>query len=445
MVQQPLGGSGAETPENTTPKRSFGRELRFAAVLIACVLLAVLVTYSLTVNHYSAKESEAGYRFRVLQQYLDSVAYYDYDYDDMLDQAIRAYVDASGDPYTVYYDAAEYEQLNKVNEGHYVGIGVSVESGESFWENEYVKVLRIVSVVPNSPAQKAGILIGDEICAIAAEQGVIRIHDVSQAVATEMIRGEAGSTVTLSLFREISNEKILLDIDVTREELYVKSADWYVSEDDATVGVIRISTFDLTTPSALAEGMEALLDKGVEHFIFDLRDNGGGDLESLIACVSPFLNEDDVILSTKDKGGRETVYTVKQRLHGDEYAACDVQKQDIGKYRGYSYAVLVNGNTASAAELFAAVFRDYSLGKTVGTKTYGKGSMQGIYSLQRIGLEGGIRVTTRMYFPPCGESYNGEGILPDIEVMPNTDSASDGTDRVQDVQLTSAIVAVKSK
>ncbi len=445
MVQQPLNGNGAETPENTARERSFGRELRFAAILIACVLLAVLVTYSLTVNHYSARESEAGYRFRVLEQYLDSVAYYDYDYDNMLDQAIRAYVDASGDPYTVYYDAEEYEQLNKVNEGHYVGIGVSVEYGESFWENEYVKVLRIVSIVPNSPAQKAGILIGDEICAIAAEHGVTRVHDVSQTVATEMIRGEAGSTVTLSVFREVSNEKIILDVDVTREELYVKSAEWYVSEHDATVGIIRISTFDLTTPSALSEGMDALLDEGVSHFIFDLRDNGGGDLESLIACVSPFLNEGDVILSTKDKDERQTVYSVKQRLHSDEYAACDVQGKDIGKYRGYSYAVLVNGNTASAAELFAAVFRDYSLGKIVGTKTYGKGSMQGIYSLQRFGLEGGIRVTTKMYFPPCGESYNGEGILPDIEVRLDAETPSDGTAKEQDVQLMAAIAAVKSK
>ena len=445
MMQHPCGESEAEMPENTAPERRSCYGLRFAAILIACVLLAVLVTYSLTVNHYSANESEAGYRFRVLQQYLDMVAYHDYDYDNMLDQAIRAYVDASGDPYTVYYDAAEYEQLNKVNEGHYVGIGVSIEHGESFWGNEYVKVLRVVSIVPNSPAQKSGVLIGDEICAITSEQGMTRVQDASHSAVAAMVRGEVGSTVTLSVFREVSNEKIILDIDVLREELYVKAADWYVSEDDATVGIVRISSFDLTTPSALAEGMDALLDKGVEHFVFDLRDNGGGDLESLIACVSLFLNRGDVILTTKDKDGRETVYKVKQRLHDDDYAACDVQTKDIGKYRGYSYAVLVNGHTASAAELFAAVFRDYSLGTIVGTKTYGKGSMQGVYSLQRLGLEGGIRVTTKMYFPPCGEGYNGEGILPDYEVLPNTATSSEGMDRAQDAQLMAATKAVKSK
>lgn len=445
MVQQPLGGSEAETSENTAHECQFSCRLRFAAILIACVLLAVLVTYSLTVNHYSAKESEAGYRFRVLQQYLDSVAYYDYDYDNMLDQAIRAYVDASDDPYTVYYNAEEYEQLNKVNKGHYVGIGASVERGESFWEDEYVKVLRVTSVLPNSPAQRSGLLVGDEIYAVVAEQGTISVQEASHSASIALVRGEAGSVVTLSVFREVSNEKITLDIDVPREELHVKAAEWYVSEDDANVGVICISSFNLTTPSALAEGMDALLDMGVEHFVFDLRDNGGGDLESLIACVSLFLDQGDVILSTKDKSGRETVYKVTPISHGDDYAACDVKKQDIGKYRGYSYAVLVNGDTASAAELFAAVFRDYSLGTIVGTKTYGKGSMQGLYSLQRLGLEGGIRVTTKMYYPPCGESYNGEGILPDKEVLPNKETSSDSTDRAQDAQLMAAAKAVKSK
>jgi carboxyl-terminal processing protease len=241
------------------------------------------------------------------------------------------------------------------------------------------------------------------------------------------------------VLREISGQQIILNIDVLREELYVKSAEWYVPKDDETVGVIRISGFDLTTPTALRESMDALLDRGVERFVFDLRDNGGGDLKSVVACVSLFLERNDVILSTQDKDGRKVVYTANQRLHDDEYASCDVLNQDIGKYRGYSFAVLVNDKTASAAELFAAVFRDYSLGKLVGTKTYGKGSVQGIYSLERIGLEGGVRVTTKMYFPPCGESYNGEGIMPDVEVEPN----AKGAEEEQDAQLASAIMVIK--
>ena len=438
MVQRPIDGKEVETPENTAPSRSFERGLRMAIVLIVAVLLSVLLTYSLMVNHYSVKESEAGYRFRILEQYLDSVAYYDYDYDNMLDQAMRAYVDASDDKYTVYYNAEEFEQLNRMNEGHYIGIGVGIEAGESFWADEFVKVLRVTSIVPNSPAQKVGILIGDEIYAIASEQEKIKVNDVSHSVASGMIRGEEGSTVTLSVIREVSDEKITLDIDVLKAELYVKAVEWQVSKEDGTVGVVRISTFDLTTPTALREAMDELLDRGVEHFVFDLRDNGGGDLESVVACLSLFLEKNDVILSTKDKSGRETVYTAKKRIHTDEYAVCNVLDEDIGKYRGYSYAVLVNGKTASAAELFAAVFRDYSLGKLIGTKTYGKGSVQSLYSLKWLGLEGGIRVTTKMYFPPCGVSYNGEGILPDVEVMR-------GSSKEQDAQMTSAIAAVKSK
>ena len=407
---------GSEQAEGKAKGLSSDLLVRFAAILLGAVLLAVLITYSVMVNRQSAKESEEAYRFRVLQQYMDSVAYYDYDYDSMLTEAIRAYVAASGDDYTIYYDAEEFEQLTKANQGNYVGIGVSAEASVAVYENDTVKVLRIATVQKESPAQKAGILKGDEIVAVKTDDGVVYVNDVTYSEATALIRGEAGSSVELVVLREVSNQKIELEVSVLREELTLESVDYRVSETDATVGILTISGFDLTTPTSLKKGMDVLLERGIEQFVIDLRDNGGGDLSSIVACASYFLNEDDVILSTKDKNGKETVYTAEVRKRSGEYASCSVSKEEIGMYRGYSYAILINGNTASAAELMTAVFRDYSLGTVIGEKSFGKGSVQGLYSLADIGLEGGLRVTTKMYFPPCGEGYNGMGITPDISV-----------------------------
>ncbi len=445
MVEEPKSEKDSTSETSPSGKLSADILLRFVALLIGAVLLAVLVTYSLTVSRYSARESEAAYRFRVLEQYLDSVAYYDYDYDNMLNEAIRAYVDSSGDPYTIFYDAEEFEQLSRANQGNYVGIGVSVEMGETVYENKTVKVLRLALVRKDSPAQKAGLLRGDEIVAITTEAGTTQVNDVSYSEASALIRGEAGTSVTLSVLREVSNEKVLLDFNVLREDLVLESVEGRISSVNGAVGIITISTFDLTTPEGLKKSMDTLLESGVRHFIIDLRNNGGGDLESVIACAGLFLRKNQVILSTEDKNGKENVYLAKERIHSNEYASCSLREEEIGKYGGYSYAVLINGNTASAAELLTAVFRDYSLGTVVGEKSFGKGSMQGLYSLASFGLEGGIRVTTKMYFPPCGEGYNGIGIKPDIAVEFPADKTLGTTREADDPQLMRAIEAVLSK
>lgn len=435
--------SAAKTP--SSGKLSSEIWLHFGTLLIAVVLLAVFVTYSLTVSRYAAKESEAAFRFRVLEQYLDDVAYYDYDYDNMLDEAIRAYVASSGDPYTVYYDAEEFEQLKQADTGNYVGIGVSVETGETVYKNKTIKVLRLALVRKNSPAQKAGLIFGDEIVAITTESGTTRINDVSYSAASALIRGEAGSSVTLSILREVSNEKVLLDFTVPREDLVLESVDGRVSEIDGTVGIITITGFDLTTPEGLKKNMDSLLELGVRRFVIDLRNNGGGDLQSVIACAGMFLQKNETILSTKDKNGKEQVYVAKERIHTDKHAPCSLRAEEIGKYRGNSYVLLINGNTASAAELLTAVFRDYSLGTIVGERSYGKGSIQGVHSLASVGLEGGVRVTTKMYFPPCGEGYNGIGIEPDITVEFPADKTLGMIREKDDPQLMQAIQLLKNK
>jgi carboxyl-terminal processing protease len=296
---------------------------------------------------------------------------------------------------------------------------VSAEAGMTVYEGETVKMLRIATVQKESPAQKVGILKGDEIVAVKTDDGLVYVNDVTYSEATALIRGEAGSSVGLVVLREVSNQKIELEVSVLREELTLESVDYRVSEIDASVGILTISGFDLTTPTSLKKGMNALLERGIERFVIDLRDNGGGDLSSIVACASYFLNEDDVVLSTKDKNGKETVYTAEVRKRSGEYASCSVLREEIGMYRGYSYAILINGNTASAAELFTATFRDYELAPIVGETTYGKGTMQQTFPLFYFGVSGALKLTVAMYCPAGGENYDGIGISPNHPIEPS--------------------------
>ena len=134
----------------------------------------------------------------------------------------------------------------------------------------------------------------------------------------------------------------------------------------------------------------------------------------MIACTSYFLKPGDVIFSTERKNGETEENRAVVRTYTDEYEPCSVSEYDIGKYAEYEYSVLVNENTASAAEIFTAVFKDYGLAKIVGVTTYGKGSVQTYISLSPYGMQGVLKITTSHYYPPCGEGYHGVGIEPDI-------------------------------
>ena len=165
------------------------------------------------------------------------------------------------------------------------------------------------------------------------------------------------------------------------------------------------------------ESVEALKAQGCQYFVFDLRNNPGGLLTAVEDVLILFLREGDTVISTKDSSGREAV--TKIAVNAEGMITCGsgtLTKDDLGMYRDLKFSVLVNGYSASAAELFTANMRDYELCSIVGEKTYGKGSMQTTFSLTRYGYDGALKLTTAHYFPPCGEGYDGIGITPHVEV-----------------------------
>lgn len=333
--------------------------------------------------------------------------------------ALAGYVGAMNDNYAVYYDEEEFERLYEEMNGVYVGIGVSFRLSEIQLEGKTRQAVEIVGVTTGGAAEAAGILVGDYILAVVGEKETISTDGLTSDEVIALVRGKEGTNVTLSILRRNGNEEIVKNYTMKRVSVVSPSVTYSVQ---GNIGVVRITGFDLQTPTQLTNAMDALILQDIQKFVIDLRSNPGGDLSSVLACASYFLEENDVILSKEYKNGDSVVYRAVKRS-----GSCRVTEEDIGKYRGYEYVILTNGATASAAEILTAVFRDYSLGTLIGKKTFGKGIVQTVYALNGFG---GVKFTTSLYYPPCGDCYHGIGIAPDIEVN-NTET--------EDLQMQAAL------
>ena len=432
-----------ETAESAVKSKSgrgsSGFIILFAIILIIAIVVTALVTFSYTIKEFCHVTDENSLKLQTITKLIEENAYYDPQNEEMLGAALKAYVGAAGDKYTVYYDAEEYAALTQENQGHYVGIGVTTQEASVEYLGRSVAVLEVVRVAADSPAETAGLLAGDYIYAVDTDEGVQYVEDVGRDIAVELIRGERGTTVKLLWLTWDGIDYILKEAELTRKEVVTVSAEFRVSETDPSVGVVSLYQFDLTTPTQLCSAFDSLKSQGITNVVLDLRDNGGGDLLSVIACASYFVGHGDVIITAESKDGTKDTQRAVRRVYSNSYSSCTVLDEDIGKYRDFRVAVLVNENTASAAELLTAVFRDYKLAPVIGVQTFGKGSVQRLISLEPYGIEGGIKVTTSLYYPPNGEGYNGVGITPDIIVELAEGLDINNISEQQDTQLVRAI------
>ena len=410
----------------------------FAVTLVVAIVLTALTTFSFTVNTFLPEPEEKLTDIEILSGLMEEYAYFTPEYEEMSIAALKAFIASSGDNYTAYYTDEEYAEIRAEQEGRYVGIGVTVLEDKITYEEKEITVLKIVRISKNSPAMESSLSVGDYIYSINAGDGAQLVNDIGREAAQRLIRGESGSTVTISYLTKTENGYDLLQAGLIRAAVETVSVEGRISELDPSVGIIRIYQFDLTTPTQLCSAMDSLIGDGIQKFVFDLRDNRGGDLRSIEACASYFVKNGDVILTKEGKHGNETVFA-GYRNYTDEYASCSVLTEDIGQYRNYDFVTLVNGNTASAAELFTAVLRDYELAEVVGVQTYGKGSMQKYMELSPYGMKGVLKLTTHLYYPPCGQGYHGVGIVPDLIVPLGEGLEINEIDEWDDNQLLCAI------
>lgn len=354
-----------------------------------------------------------------LDEIFRDYSYEGIDEDVMRTAILKAYIEATGDLYAEYMTAEEYKSYLDDSAGELVGIGVSVVYTTININGYDYNVLQIISVFADSPALESGVQIGDCIMYTGIGENKEMVQTLGYTEAVSRIRGEVGTFAEFTVLRPDKNEATgykEIEFSIERRSVTSQSVTYRISETDSRVGIVSVTSFDLTTAPQFTEAVDSLKSLGCEYFIFDMRNNPGGALNSIQAVLSYFLDKGDLIVSTEYSDGSKNEYRVKELKYATKYAGYNVSSSDIGKYKDLNMIVLTNENTASAAELFTATMRDYGLAEIVGAKTYGKGCMQSIFSLSRYGLDGALRVTTAMYFSKSHTVYHNIGIVPDHEV-----------------------------
>ncbi len=319
--------------------------------------------------------------------YFEARAYYELDTDAVIEGMLDGVAYGTGDRYAEYYTAEEYAAFTAESNGEMQGIGVNI-----IFNADY-NAIEIINVMPNSPALEAGLLPGDLILYVGLGENAESVAEIGYTMAVSKLQGLAG---TKCEFTAVRNENFdePIDFSIDRRQVTVQTVTHHLYEGDKTIGIIEISQFDKVTPEQFFVALDDLQAKGATKFIFDVRNNPGGDLNAICEILD-FLVPTGPIIRMRDRSGNESVI----ESEGSEYDA--------------PMAVLCNGSSASAAELFTSALMDYDKAVVVGTTTYGKGSVQTIFSLPD---GGGIKMTTRMYFPPFSDGYDGVGITPDIVV-----------------------------
>jgi len=322
--------------------------------------------------------------------------------DDMelIRGAVRGMLDALDDPHTSYMDPDEYTQANMPLEGSYEGIGAWVDPDTEF--------LTIVSPMPNSPAEKAGLKPGDEVIAIDGED----MTGVDGNLVIRRVLGPAGTSVTLTIHRE--GEPELLEFEIIRETIILPSIESEMLEEN--IAYIHLFTFADETVQDLRQALDTLLAQNPKGLILDLRFNGGGLLDTTIEVASEFISE-GVIMTEYFGDGTEHVY----------------QAQPGGLATEIPLVVLVNGGSASASEIVAGAIQDHGRGQLVGEVTYGKAAIQSWIPLPNYG--GAIRITIARWLTPNGQQIHEIGLTPDIEVL----LTEEDIEAERDVQLEKAI------
>ena len=410
---------------------------------VSLVLAAVMITYTASsayyrkqmINVYAEEQtgeqtqdqtqgeilySEKGYPFELFSQFISTYSFADTDEDAMMAAALKAYILATGDRYAFYYTDDEYAEYLLDNTGKSEGVGINIIYSEATVNGKSCLVIKVINVIKDSPAAKFGIRVGDLIYGVGIGENMMTVSELGHDRALSALKGASGTEAVFTVLRPNGDVYERIDCNIVRAAVTSESVYYRVHSTDKSVGIVKIRQFDLTTPGNFKVAMNDLIGKGCTRFIFDVRYNPGGDLKSIAAVLSCFLNEGDVIIRTLYKDGSDEVSKVGVCQYSGNYAGCSVSQEDIGRYRNenFEFAILCNENTASAAELFTATFRDYGIGTVVGTTTRGKGSMQSIFSLWKYGYNGALKLTVAKYFSGLNGGYNdgydGIGVEPNI-------------------------------
>lgn len=288
------------------------------------------------------------------------------------------------DPYSTFLTSDQLDELYSQIEGNFVGLGVELKAEG----NE----LLIVRVIRDSPAARAGLLAGDHIVGVDGR----KTSELNADVAADLLQGPEGSVVEVAALTPGQEAR---DLKIRREHVEVPSVDDVkIVDADYHIGYLKLTCFQKTTTRDLDEALWKLHEQGMRTLVMDLRGNPGGLLTTSVEVADKFLDR-GTIVSTKGRNKREDFnYTAEEP-----------------NTWGVPLVVLIDGDSASASEIFAGAIRDYHRGTIVGARSYGKGSVQGLFPLSV--ANAGMRLTTAKFFSPLGKPYSGIGVEPDVQVQ----------------------------
>lgn len=329
--------------------------------------------------------------------------------EDLLkDGAVEGYVKALGDEYTEYIPESEMEEFKEDINGSYTGIGIYMVV-----DKDTNKII-VYYPISDSPAEKAGIKSGDIIVSV---DGVEYGYEDFSKIA-DYIKGKEGTKVKLGIERDGKK----LDFEIERANIEINLVTSKMIEEN--IGYVKLSSFDANAAKNFKEKVDKLVENGAKSLIIDLRNNGGGIVDSSTDIADFFLEKGKTIITIKDNKQKEEKTVAKQN-------------------QTYSMPVviLVNENTASASEILTGALQENNRAKVIGTKTYGKGVIQTVIPLSD---GSGLKITTGEYFTPKGTEINKKGITPDIEVkLPETVKSVYAVIEKDDTQLKKAIEELK--
>ena len=384
--------------------KSFWKGALFGALAILLAAGLVFCGIRITGLGLGAADVSAERKFSKIRQLIDENFLGEVDESKLEEGIYKGYLSGLDDPYSVYYDEEETKELYESTQGEYSGIGVVIS------QNINTGIITMIQVYEDSPAEKAGLKDNDVLYKV----GDMEVTGMDLSEVVSYIKGERGTSVRLTVLRGEDGEEI--QVTAVRDQIEARTVEYRMLENQ--IGYLSVSEFDSVTYDQYAEALEKLQQQGMEALVVDLRNNPGGNLQTVCDMLDLILPEGTIVYTEDKDGNRNT-------------AASDEEHQlDI------PMAVLVNGNSASASEIYAGAVQDYGIGTIVGTQTYGKGVVQQIFDL---GDGTSVKLTIAEYFTPDGRNINGEGITPDVEIEYEWDEA----DPEADNQLEKALEILK--
>ena len=405
-----------ETEQDSVKKEKKKHPFRngFLSGVAVCLVIALMVVivketmlHSTVGSGFMTKHGVE--KVNLLSDVIDQYYYKDITDEEKMEGIYKGLMSSTNDKYTDYYSPKEFKDLMVTMEGDYGGIGATLS------QDKVTKEVSVVEVYEGSPAARAGLERGDIVISVDGHLGT----DESLDDFVQRIRGEEGTSIEMVYKRDDQEHTI----EITREEVIVPSVSHRMLDDK--IGYIRISSFVNGTQKDFEDALADLQGQGMQGIVFDMRDNGGGMVDSVVAILDDILPAGTVVY-TMDKSGKR-----------EDYTSDDAKKIDI------PVTVLVNENTASAAEIFTGAIRDFNYGTIIGTNTFGKGIVQSTVPLSD---GSAVKITVATYYTPSGECIYEKGIKPDIELeFSYADENPTEYDELKDNQVQKAMEVLGEK